>query len=539
MKSFQKRLLVICLCVLAIVAGGLYLGRHAIARNFFEKGNYYFSSAHYNVEAAERWYARAEFFDPKLPLAHYQLARLYFVQNRSDVALQQINTELVVDPSNFRSYYIRGLIDLYRKNYTGAVADFEAFLKGKPQSWAALNDLTVAYIQSGDYKKAEEVSRQGLDYFPNNAWLTSNLGVALLNQKRASEAHTVLVSARDAFSRMSDTEWANAYPGNEDRLVAGGLTQARAAIEANVRMSENGNIDEQLPAFHFISHVDGGVGFIIAACGESIGMSVAPLSIQRGQSATLSWTTANVEGCTIDNGVGSVVPSGSVSVSPSNTTTYTLTCNSYATPHAHQTVWTSSATVNVQWLDIKVNGVDGPLSLYEPNTDATLTWQSGGGPYVGCTASGDWSGSYSGSGTKALGKLGRGVTNPGGGKTYDFKLDCGPSDSAIVTVYQIPVCSLTSDKTTVTPPSSATLTWGCQYANAPSCSIVNNQGSPSITVSVINDASYHSGGTVKVRPTTSANYTYSLLCSGVDGPATVSTPITSGSISPRIHEENP
>lgn len=46
--------------------------------------------------------------------------------------------------------------------------------------------------------------------------------------------------------------------------------------------------------------------------------------IQMGQSVTLQWQTANAAGVNIDNGVGQVIPSGNITVSPQTTTTYTL-----------------------------------------------------------------------------------------------------------------------------------------------------------------------------------------------------------------------
>ena len=52
--------------------------------------------------------------------------------------------------------------------------------------------------------------------------------------------------------------------------------------------------------------------------------SVSPTSIQTGQSATLSWTTTHATSVQID-GIGTVQPNGSESVSPSASTTYDLT----------------------------------------------------------------------------------------------------------------------------------------------------------------------------------------------------------------------
>jgi len=52
---------------------------------------------------------------------------------------------------------------------------------------------------------------------------------------------------------------------------------------------------------------------------------VDPTNIQRGQSATLSWSVANATDMSIDQGVGAIPANGTRSVSPANTTNYTLT----------------------------------------------------------------------------------------------------------------------------------------------------------------------------------------------------------------------
>jgi len=56
--------------------------------------------------------------------------------------------------------------------------------------------------------------------------------------------------------------------------------------------------------------------------------SAEPRSIQRGQSATLTWSVANATDIAIDNGIGSVAADGTRQVFPTNTTTYTLTATS-------------------------------------------------------------------------------------------------------------------------------------------------------------------------------------------------------------------
>ena len=52
-----------------------------------------------------------------------------------------------------------------------------------------------------------------------------------------------------------------------------------------------------------------------------------PSSIDRGQSSTLRWEVTNANQISIDNGVGTVQPTGTRSVYPTETTTYKLTAN--------------------------------------------------------------------------------------------------------------------------------------------------------------------------------------------------------------------
>jgi len=56
-------------------------------------------------------------------------------------------------------------------------------------------------------------------------------------------------------------------------------------------------------------------------------LSVAPASITKGETATLSWTSQNASKCDIQPSIGPVQPQGSMSISPADNTAYTLTCS--------------------------------------------------------------------------------------------------------------------------------------------------------------------------------------------------------------------
>lgn len=56
-------------------------------------------------------------------------------------------------------------------------------------------------------------------------------------------------------------------------------------------------------------------------------LMITPDSVIKGQPATLSWTSQNATKCDIQPGIGPVEPKGSMTITPSDTTTYALTCN--------------------------------------------------------------------------------------------------------------------------------------------------------------------------------------------------------------------
>jgi peptidoglycan-associated lipoprotein len=69
------------------------------------------------------------------------------------------------------------------------------------------------------------------------------------------------------------------------------------------------------------------------AASPTAAISVSPDTIQQGQSATLSWQSSNATDVSID-GIGAVQPSGSQSVSPSDSTTYHLVAKGAGTQEA-------------------------------------------------------------------------------------------------------------------------------------------------------------------------------------------------------------
>ncbi|QXE85508.1 MULTISPECIES: OmpA family protein [Geomonas] len=59
----------------------------------------------------------------------------------------------------------------------------------------------------------------------------------------------------------------------------------------------------------------------------SVNMTVAPSSITKGETATLTWSSSNATNCVIQPEIGPVPPQGSMTVTPADNAAYTLTCN--------------------------------------------------------------------------------------------------------------------------------------------------------------------------------------------------------------------
>ncbi|MGA2481701.1 MAG: peptidoglycan-associated lipoprotein Pal [Candidatus Acidiferrales bacterium] len=57
----------------------------------------------------------------------------------------------------------------------------------------------------------------------------------------------------------------------------------------------------------------------------TVTLQAAPSSIQKGESATLTWSSTNATELKLEPGLGTVAPEGSTKVSPSDSTAYTIT----------------------------------------------------------------------------------------------------------------------------------------------------------------------------------------------------------------------
>jgi len=220
-----------------------------------------------------------------------------------------------------------------------------------------------------------------------------------------------------------------------------------------------------------------------------------PGSIADGQAAALHWDSARAASVSIDQGIGQVGASGSISVSPSQTTSYTITATNSqgrtATSHVIVTVF-QLPTVSVTAEPVAiVRGQSATLAWTSINADALILEPYG------------WEVEASGSYT----------VTPSETTTYTLTAT-GPggitSTPVTVTVYQPPVVSISAEPESIPAGQSSTLSWSS--ANAAQVNIDNGIGD------------VESSGSREVTPAQTT--TYSITATGPGGAATASVTIT-------------
>jgi len=185
---------------------------------------------------------------------------------------------------------------------------------------------------------------------------------------------------------------------------------------------------------------------------SQVNISADPFQIDPGGSSTLTWSAANADTVSIDNGIGVVALSGSISVSPTVTTIYTITADGPGGTALDNTTVVLNSPVPTVTISAS------PVYIAEGGT-TTLTWTSTNATFASID---NEVGAVDTNGTIVVSPQGTGVI------TYIITAD-GPGgtaqDSVDITVNSLPTVSITSDITNITIGESATITWSSSDAD--------------------------------------------------------------------------
>lgn len=104
-------------------------------------------------------------------------------------------------------------------------------------SWAARNDKAWLQFRIGDIEAALS-TLEPVAHDIDNPWVQNTYGTLLLNQKEYSGAKQAYLNAKRVTDTMTEKSWGNAYPGNDPRIYAVGLSAMKKSIANNLYLLE-------------------------------------------------------------------------------------------------------------------------------------------------------------------------------------------------------------------------------------------------------------------------------------------------------------
>jgi YVTN family beta-propeller protein len=284
-------------------------------------------------------------------------------------------TDVVVHPDGTKFYVISGNDYLYK--YLSCI-DATTFAVNKAQGFQTLSPNSLGIKPDGS--RAFVVSN-GLYYFstdPNNFHLDGSLSLGngplaygnfigntadtvggKVTQNNTGVAGVTLTITGEGITKTLITDASGDYVTN---LKNGTYTitpsrgndvfspQSRQVIVNKSRSGQDFQvIDTTIP--------------------PTVTLSITPKYINVGSSATLYWTSTNAATAEIDNGVGNVLINGSITVTPSKTTTYKITVSN--------TVLTASATAKVTVTgSLPTVTISATPAAIQLGQSSTLSWTS-------------------------------------------------------------------------------------------------------------------------------------------------------------------
>ncbi len=291
-------------------------------------------------------------------------------------------------------------------NWTGRVGDNDV-LGGRPNNWNRENREDKAYMirlkltdPANKLTPSSRLTVQSYTVACNNSCVLEQIETANVNTWTAWAGGTgnalgqkdYLFKMRVALDCKPVESIAGGWSGwSACSVTCGGGTQTRtctnptpsgggATCSGSTSQSCNTGICVVAPSVSFTTDKN--------AVAWNNGVIVSP--------ATLTWSASGTNvSCTASNGwSGAKALTGSLAVSPSATTTYTLTCSGDGGSLARFITISTIASYDPTTLSFLVS----PLTTVNPESPSTTLYWSTTGYGVTCTASGGWSGTRGSSG---------------------------------------------------------------------------------------------------------------------------------------------
>jgi tetratricopeptide (TPR) repeat protein/DNA-binding winged helix-turn-helix (wHTH) protein len=131
------------------------------------------------LEKAETFAKRAVAMNSRLPDVHVTLGRIEAERNRRELALQEMQQALRLDPHNPKAF--RGLGAIYSQMDRPEEADraYQEAIRLAPNAWIGYNDYGNFFFDHRNFEAAAQQFQRALETATDNAIVHSNLALAL------------------------------------------------------------------------------------------------------------------------------------------------------------------------------------------------------------------------------------------------------------------------------------------------------------------------------------------------------------------------
>jgi len=135
--------------------------------------------------------------EPRSPLVHYQLARVYAAEGWVEEAAREYHHTIACEPDHRPARVGLGMLLLRHRDWGGASAAFEQVVHRWPEDRNGWSSLCVAYTESERWGEGEEAFGRALALHPRDPALHANYGTYWLKREQPERA---LESYRRALS---------------------------------------------------------------------------------------------------------------------------------------------------------------------------------------------------------------------------------------------------------------------------------------------------------------------------------------------------
>jgi tetratricopeptide (TPR) repeat protein len=157
-------------------------------------------------ELAEEQLQAALRLDPRIPEAHYLLGILAAYRSKIDMAVEELTQEIAINPNFAMAYYKLGDAYTRRDEWDRAIPPLQKSIWLNPSYSGPYILLGKCYFRRGELGNAEGMLRQAVALDPNNYSAHYLLGQTLLKAGRAEEGRQFLTRSQTLRKTKDEIE---------------------------------------------------------------------------------------------------------------------------------------------------------------------------------------------------------------------------------------------------------------------------------------------------------------------------------------------